>query len=126
MLGHSGRGSETGLYVRFETTQLDFSIYSRADFLVDHGMLQTGNLGHDALGLERSIDNAESDSRQPEPVCRLVHPLCLLWGQIDKLDCISPDDSIIGEVEEVRELSSDSRELLAQRSGSLRGTQCGL
>jgi len=106
--------------------QLDFSIYSRADFLFDPGVLQTRNLGRDALGLERSIDNAESYSRQPEPVGRLVHPLRLLWRQVDELDRVGPDDGVIGKVEEVRKLSGDSRELFTQRSSSLGGTQCGL
>ena len=89
-------------------------------------MLRTRYLGVDTLGLERNIDDTQSDSGKPEPVGRLIHPLRLLWGQIDELDCIGPDDSVIGEVEEVRELSRDSRELFTQRSSGLRGTQCGL
>lgn len=89
-------------------------------------MLQARNLAADTLGLECSIDDAQSDSIKPEPVGRLVDPLRLPWGQIDELDCIGPDDGIIGKVEEVRELSPDSRELFPQRPGSLRSTQCGL
>ena len=78
------------------------------------------------MGLERSIDDTQSDSGKPEPVRRLVRPLYLLRGQIDELDCIGPDDSVIGEIEGVREVSCDSRELFAHRSSGLRGTQCGL
>ena len=39
---------------------------------------------------------------------------------------MGPDDCVIGQVEEVCELSRDGRELFAQMSSSLCGTQCGL
>ena len=89
-------------------------------------MLQTRNLGGDALGLKRSIDDTQSDPRKPEPVGCFVHPPGIVWGQIDEFDRVGPDDCIVGGVEEIRNLSPDSRELFAQRSGSLRGAQHGL
>ena len=126
MVKRSGRQHIIVPCVRFEAAQFDFPIYSRADLLVNPSTLQTRNFGGDALGLERRVDDAQSDPGKPEPIGRLVRPLCPLWGQSDELDCVGPDDSVIGEIEEVCHLSRDGRELFAQRTSSLGGTQRGL
>lgn len=63
------------------------------------------------MGLERSIDDAQGDSRKPVPVGRFVHPLGPVRGQIDEFNCVGPDQGIIGKVEEICDLSSNGREL---------------
>lgn len=65
------------------------------------------------MDLECSIDDAQGDPIKPVPVGCFVHPLGLVWGQIDEFDCIGPDDGIVGEVEEICDLSPDSCELFA-------------
>ena len=89
-------------------------------------MLQTRNLGCDALSLERRIDDAQGNPTEPVPVGSFVHLLRLIWGQVDKLDSVGPDDGVIAEVDEIRNLPADGRKLFTQRPGGLRGTQCGL
>ena len=114
------------MYARSETRQLSFPIHNRAHLFVNHALLQTGNLVVDALGLERSVDDAQGDSRKPVPVGRFVYPLGLVWGEIYEFDHVGPYDGIVGKVEEICNLPPDSRDLFTQRSSCLRGTQCGL